>query len=568
MFEFAEEKQKFIVTSALPYVNGVKHLGNLLGSLLPADVYGRYLRSRGQDVVVICGTDEHGTPAELGALEEGLPIQEYVDKYYAIQKKIYDGFGLSFDFFGRTSAPENHVTTQELFKAIYDNGFITEKTVEGAFCRKCERFLPDRYIQGTCPHCGNERARGDQCEACGKVLDPVDLKKPYCVVCRGSDIIFKPTKHLFFALPKLEAPLKKWLESHDELPPNARNFALGWLKDGLRERCITRDLAWGVKVPLKGFEDKVFYVWFDAPIGYISITKQLFNSQGKPDKWKEYWRDESCRLVHFLGKDNVAFHAVLFPAMLIASKYAILPSQVKSFEFLNYEGDKFSTSRKYGVFTDEALEWFPADYWRYYLLSILPEHSDADFVWLDFQSKVNTELNDVLGNLVHRCLTFTKNNFDGKVPAKGELNDLDNAFVADVGAHADKVAELFDAYRIQEALREAMELARKANKYFNDKEPWHAVKKDKAAAATTIFVTLNALRSIAILLEPFIPFTSRKILEYLNAQSLDNSWKAAPELKLEAGHALASDFKPLFSKIETKRVEELKALIANRGSKK
>ncbi|MFH0835921.1 MAG: class I tRNA ligase family protein, partial [Candidatus Micrarchaeota archaeon] len=375
----------------------------------------------------------------------------------------------------------------------------------------------------------------------------------------------RKTKHLFFELPKVEGELRQWLESNDQLPPNARNFALGWLKDGLQERCITRDLTWGVKVPLAGYEDKVFYVWFDAPIGYISITKQLFNSRKQPEKWKDYWRSNDCKLIHFLGKDNVAFHTVLFPAMLIASKYAILPSQVKSFEFLNYEGGKFSTSRKYGIFTDEALDWFPPDYWRYYLLSILPEHSDADFVWSDFQSKVNNDLNDVLGNLVHRCLTFTKNNFDGKVPAKGTLTKTDEEFVAVINERAGKVAGLFDAYRIQEALREALGLAREGNKYFNDKEPWHAIKNDKASAGTTLYVTVNALRSIAVLLEPFIPFSSQKILELLKAEGLKNDWASAGELQLKEGHEVAGKIEPLFTKIEAERVEELRALIAERG---
>jgi len=557
-------KEKIVVTSALPYVNGVKHLGNLLGSLLPADVYARFLRLDGQDVICICGTDEHGTACEVGALEEKMPIRAYVDKYHAMQKEVYEKWGLSFDYFGRTSALQNHATTQEVFKRIYAKGLITEKTLKLPYCLNDKRFLPDRYVGGKCPHCGYENAKGDQCEKCGKVLDPIELLNPVCTICRKNNIDFRESKHLFLDLPKMEEPLRKWISKQKHWPSNARNFALQWIREGLRERCITRDLQWGVKVPLAGFEDKVFYVWFDAPIGYISITKQLFDERGESGKWEGYWRGPNAKIIHFLGKDNIAFHAVTWPAVLYSSEYANLPYQVKSLEFLNYEGEKFSTSRKWGIFTDEALEWFPPDYWRYYLLSILPEHSDTNFYWEEFQNKVNGDLADVIGNLVQRTLVFLKNNYSSKIPAAKTLDGQDKAFKKTIAGHVKKTRQLFLDYRLQEALHSAVDLARETNKYFNDSQPWHAIKTNPEKAKTSLFLTANALRSIAIVLEPFIPFTARDIFGLLNLKFEGISWSDASKQELKVGHVIAEP-RVLFKKIANEDIEGKRKIIELRS---
>ena len=559
-------KEKIVVTSALPYVNGVKHLGNLLGSLLPADVYARFLRLQGEDVIFVCGTDEHGTACEVAALEEKTPIRNYVDKYYSIQKAVYEKWGLSFDYFGRTSAKQNHETTQEIFLKIYEKGLIKEKTLKLPYCLNDKRFLPDRYVGGKCPHCAYENAVGDQCEKCGKVLDPIELLNPLCKICKKNNIDFRESKHLFLDLPKLAEPLRKWIEKQKHWPSNARNFAIQWIKEGLRERCITRDLEWGVKVPLKGFEDKVFYVWFDAPIGYISITKQLFDEKGESKKWEEYWRGDKAKIIHFLGKDNIAFHTVIWPAVLYASGYANLPHQVKSLEFLNYEGEKFSTSRKWGIFTDEAIDWFPADYWRYYLLSILPETSDTDFIWAEFQNKVNGDLADVIGNLLQRSLVFTKNNFDSKIPKAKKLDAEDKKFKKTVAERVKKTKDLMLAYRMQEALHTAVDLARESNKYFNEREPWHSIKTDPEKAKTTLYLTANALRSLAIILEPFVPFTSRAIFGQLNLKFEKIRWDDALKEGLKEGHSINAPT-VLFRKIEAKEIEGKKKVIEARSKR-
>ncbi|MBI5229179.1 methionine--tRNA ligase [Candidatus Micrarchaeota archaeon] len=562
---------RFLVTSALPYVNGVKHLGVFVGSILPADVYARYLRLRGHDIVFVCGTDEHGAPSEIAAMEEGLPIKEYCGKYFEIQRSIYERFNCSFDHFGRTSGEENHKTTQEMFLRMYERGFISEKTLKMPYCKKCNRFLSDRFIEGVCPHCAYEGARGDQCENCGRLLDPAELVAPFCNICKGKDIEFRNTKHLFLEFKKLEGKLKKWITESEHWPQNAKNFALGWLKEGLRGRCISRDLSWGVKIPLRGYEDKVFYVWFDAPIGYISFTKEWAKGQGREGAWMDYWRSNGCKIIHFLGKDNIAFHTVFWPAMLIASEYTTLPYQIKSLEFLNFEGRKLSTSRKWGIFTDEALEWFPVDYWRYYLLSILPETSDADFLWGEFQSKVNEDLANTLGNLVHRCLTFIRNNFNGVLPESSgkEWKEIDTEFRSKLLEHTKKTAELFDSYRMQDALKEAISLARDANKYFNDKAPWKAMKENKRDAETTVYLTANAIYSLSILLEPFIPSTSEKVLSLLgfSRDVHKEKWENAGKLNVEGGQRISEKIEPLFKKIEDEEINKYKALIEERSRK-
>jgi methionyl-tRNA synthetase len=559
--------QKFIITSALPYVNGVKHLGNLIGSLLPADIYARWRRMQGHDVLAVCGTDEHGTPCELAALEEGLPVAEYALKYYGIQKKIYEEFGLSFDLFGRTSSPQNRAITQHLFLRLWERGYITEHTITQLYCNPCRRFLPDRYVVGTCPHCGHPRARGDQCEECTKVLDPTDLKDARCAVCNGSDLAPRESKHLFLNLPKATPLVERWIETKSHWPKTTYSIARKWLNEGLRERCITRDLAWGVPVPLDGYRDKVFYVWFDAPIGYIGISMEWAAARGTPDAWQHYWKDPATRLVQFIGKDNVPFHTVTWPAVIMAADDGLVTADmVKAFEWLNYEGGKFSTSQGRGVFTDQAIELFPADYWRYYLCLVAPEKGDSDFTWSGFQAAVHSDLANVLGNFVHRTLTFLNKNWGGVVPeaaGAGEAEGTIRQALADAVCQVDAAME---ECSFQKAVRAQRDAWAAANAYFQAKQPWHQVKTDKAAAAVTLNTCVHLCRSFAVLAAPFIPFTARQAFANL---ALDRAietepWSAIADWACLTGHKTNPNPKPLFAKIEDQRIAELSQQFAGK----
>ncbi len=555
------EPERYIVTSALPYVNGIKHLGNLIGSLLPADVYTRYLRRRGKDAIYICGTDEHGTPAEISALEEGLPVEEYCKKYYEIQKRIYEKFHLDFTYFGRTSAPENHEITQDLFLKQLENGYIFEKKDKQLFCLVDERYLPDRYVTGTCPHCGYERARGDQCEHCSTLLDPTDLINPQCVICKQEKIEIRDTNHFYLDLPKLEPEVRAWVQQQTQWPVVSRSIALKWLNEGLRPRAITRNLKWGIRIPLEGYDDVRFYVWYDAPNGYISITKQWANEIGKPDLWLKYWKDPSTRLIQFLGSDNVPFHTVMWPASLIAARdNYILAYMVKGFNWLTYEGGKFSTSENRGIFTDQALELFPADYWRYYLLLIAPERQNTDFRWEGFAEAVNKDLLGSLGNLVNRVVTFLNREFEGKV-GKVNLKDPEIKELADFLAEKIKAyIEVMDSYEFQKTVVILKTLWHEGNKFFQSRAPWKAVKDDREHAWQTLSAAAHYLRSVAILSEPFIPETAEKIFHNLGLNSedvhkslIDNAYN----FEILVGTTVAKDPEVLFQKIEKKQIKEL-----------
>ena len=409
--------KRTLVTSALPYINGIKHLGNLVGSVLPADIYTKYLKQQGRDVIFICGTDEHGTPAELAAIDDDLPIEEYCKKMHSLQKDVYNKFAINFDYFGQTSSNENIETTQEIFTELNNNGYIFEKELTQWFDPIDNRFLPDRFVVGECPFCGDLGARGDQCDACLRIINATELKNPRSNITGNTKLEKRKTKHLFLNLEALQGELSEWIETkHKIWSDNAIAIARKWIKEGLISRCITRDLKWGVKVPMKGFEDKVFYVWIDAPIGYISITKQLSIAKKQPNLWEKYWKNSNTKLVQFMGKDNVFFHSIIWPALLMGSKLNFtLPSIIKSFEFLNHEGSKFSTSRNRGIFLDDAIKEFSADYWRYYLLSIIPEKSDSSFSWDGFQQSVDNLANS-FGNFNNRVLKFIDKNYDGVIP--------------------------------------------------------------------------------------------------------------------------------------------------------
>jgi methionyl-tRNA synthetase len=559
--------QKFVVTSALPYVNGVKHMGNIIGSLLPADIYARWRRMQGHDVLAVCGTDEHGTPCELAALAEGLPVADYAAKYYQVQKDIYERLGLSFDHFGRTSSPQNHAITQHLFLRLWERGYISERTIKQLYCNDCSRFLPDRYVEGTCPLCGHPHARGDQCEECTKVLDPTDLVDPRCAVCEGTSLEVRESAHLFLDLPKASPLVERWIETKTHWPRTTLSIAQKWLNEGLRERCITRDLEWGIPVPLEQYSDKVFYVWFDAPIGYIGISMEWAAAQGRPDAWEDYWKDPDCRLVQFMAKDNIPFHTVTWPAVMMAADDGfVLADFIKGFQWLNYEGGKFSTSQGRGIFSDQALELFPPDTWRYALCVLAPEKGDSDFTWASFQTAVNSDLANTLGNFVHRTLTFLNKHWDGVVPEAGEGGEAEATVRQALADAVREVDEAMEDCQFQKAVRAQRAAWAAANVYFDQKQPWQEVKVDKEAAALTLGTCVHLCRSFAILGAPFVPFTGRQLFANLGLEDSpeEQPWSAIEDWSCLAGHKVAEKPVPLFKKIEDARVKELQEQFAGK----
>lgn len=542
------------ITSAIPYVNGVKHLGNIVGSMLPADIFHRFLGIFGVDNIYICGTDEHGTAVELAALEEGLAPEEYSEKYYKIQKEIYKKWNFDFTFFGRSSSPSNHQITQDLFLSSHENGYIKEDTIIVPYCKYDKRFLPDRYIIGICPVCGYDSARGDQCEKCSTLLDPDELIEAKCSICKRQEIEFRKEKHLFLNLPLLEDRLKEWISQQTHWPENTRNLALGWLKEGLKPRCITRNLKWGVRVPLKGYEHLVFYVWYDANTAYISMTKDAEDT-GVIKDWKGYWKDS--HIYQFMGKDNIPFHTVIWPAIALAARDSEqrdtnyqLPYHVAGYEYLNWEGEKFSTSKGIGLFSDEALDLFPADYWRFYLASILPETKDSNFDWSDFQARVNSELIGNYGNLFYRATYFIEKNFGGVVP-QAHLGDKEKNLQWELEKTITKVKELVHDVKLREALREILGFASLVNKYFQESEPWDTVKKNRAAAATTLYTSINLLRPLSVLLSPYIPESACRALNCLGSGN-----ELTDKFLVEPGQRIKAEL--LFKKIDDMEIEKVK----------
>ncbi len=556
----AKKIKRYLITSALPYVNTVKHLGNLVSSLLPADIYARYLRQRGEEVLAVCGTDDHGTPAEVSALEAGMPVEEFVEQMYMKQKEIYEQFGLSYDLFSRTHTKENFEMTQHLFLKLYENGFIKEKEIQTLYCKNCKRNLPDRFVIGTCPYCKYEHARGDQCENCSKVLDGVDLINPKCIICGKNDTEIKTSKHLFLDLGGLEEEIKAWLNSHKDWPKTTLSIANSWIKEGLKPRCISRDLKWGIPIPLDGYRDKVFYVWFDAPIGYISISMEWAKQQGNPDLWKKFWKDPETYVVNFIGKDNVPFHAITFPATLAGADDGFnLANYIKAFQWLNYEKQKFSSSQKIGIFTDTALQLYPADYWRYYIMKIAPERHDTDFLWTEFRDSINTDLADVLGNFVHRTLTFTNRYFSSDVPPAKNLDKEDKAILAKMEETGKKASKELQKLEFQRTLLLLLDFARECNRYFQLKKPWEDWKNKKhERAATTLNTCLQCCRGLAVLFAPFIPFSAEKIFTYLNLSEKlgKQSWEALDK-RIPEGHKICKNPEPIFRKIELEEIVEL-----------
>jgi methionyl-tRNA synthetase len=537
------------VTSALPYANGPVHIGHLAGVYVPADIYVRYLRLKGEEVLFIGGSDEHGVPITIKAKKEGVTPQDIVDRYHGIIKKSFEDFGITFDIYSRTTSATHRQVASDIFKTIYDKGGFVEKTSEQYYDESAQQFLADRYITGKCPHCGNENAYGDQCEACGTSLSPTDLINPKSAIS-GSAPVMRETKHWYLPLDQHEAWLRQWiLEDHKEWKPNVYGQCKSWLDMGLQPRAVSRDLDWGIPVPVEGAEGKVLYVWFDAPIGYISNTKELL-----PDTWEKWWKDEDTRLLHFIGKDNIVFHCIVFPAMLKAEGSYILPDNVPANEFLNLEGDKISTSRNWAVWLHEYLEDFPGkqDVLRYVLTANAPETKDNDFTWKDFQARNNNELVAIFGNFINRALVLTQKYYDGKVPALGELTDYDKQTLEEfVNVKAD-VEKLLNNFRFRDAQKEAMALARIGNKYLADTEPWKVAKTDMDRVATIMHLSLQIAANLAIAFEPFLPFTSAKLRTMLNLQSFN--WANLGKIDLLATGAQLGTPELLFEKIEDETI--------------
>lgn len=545
-----KEYKRYLLTAALPYANGPVHIGHLAGVYVPADIYARYLRLNGEDVKFVCGSDEHGVPITIKARQEGVSPQVIVDKYNKIIKDSFAEFGISFDIYSRTTSKTHAKVASEFFRNLYDKGLFIEKTSEQYYDEEAQQFLADRYISGTCPHCGNENAYGDQCEKCGTSLNATDLINPHSTIS-GSKPVLKSTKHWFLPLDKYEAWLRKWiLEDHKEWKTNVYGQCKSWLDQGLQPRAVSRDLDWGIPVPVDGATGKVLYVWFDAPIGYISATKDL------TPEWEKYWKDQDTKLVHFIGKDNIVFHCIIFPSMLKADGSYILPDNVPANEFLNLEGDKISTSRNWAVWLNEYLIDFKdkQDVLRYALCANAPETKDNDFTWKDFQTRNNNELVAILGNFVNRTLVLTQKHFGGKVPEVGMLTALDTQTLDEIGKIRENVENSIENYRFREALKFAMDLARLGNKYLTDTEPWKLVKTDMKRVGTILNVSLQITANLSVLIEPFLPFTSAKLLHLLNIEKFP--WNRIGEKSLlETGHNL-NEPTLLFTKIEDEEIEK------------
>ncbi len=552
--------KKYLITSALPYINGVKHLGNLAGSLLPADVYTRYLKQTGRDALYICATDDHGTPAEIAAQEMGMNVQDFCDQQHEIQKNIYKNFGIEFDHFGRTSRQQNIELTQRFSDAVIKNGYAEIRSMKQIFSVTDDRFLPDRYVVGTCPKCGYQNARGDQCESCTNVLDPTELINPRSAISGSENLEVRETNHLFLLLSKLSPQVRAWVDTQQSWPHLVKSIAYKWLDEGLQDRCITRDLKWGVPTNIKGLENKVFYVWFDAPIGYIAATKEWADLKPEERDWESYWMkaDESVQYVQFMAKDNIPFHTVSFPASEIATGEPWKKvDYLKGFNWLNYYGSKFSTSQKRGVFTSDALEILPADYWRYYLMARSPESSDATFTWQDFQIAINKDLGNVFGNFINRIFKFTESKFGEKIPPAGEWSDLEERYVESfqttINEYSGHLEEL-NFRKSMEALRHIWVLG---NEYVVEAAPWTVFSADKSRAATGVNFSFNIIRMMAILSRPVIPFTSERIAQSLSIDT--NAWifDARAELKFLTGNTTFKIPDLLFKKLEDDEISSL-----------
>ena len=553
-------KEKILVTSALPYANGPIHLGHLSGAYLPADIYVRYNRLKGNDILFICGSDEHGVPITISADKENVKPKIIIDRYHNINKEAFEKFGMSFDIYSRTSLPIHHETAKEFFLEFYNRGILNEKKSLQFYDEKAKMFLPDRYVEGTCPVCGYVEARSDECENCGSLYDPKELKNPKSKIS-GEEPVLRETSHWYFPLGKYQERLEEYVKLMNETygwKDNVLQYCKGWFKSGLQDRAITRDLDWGISVPIDSAIGKVIYVWFEAVLGYISATKELSIQKGNENLWKEYWQGENTKYIAFIGKDNIVFHCIIFPAILMGwndgdkEKY-ILPQNVPANEFLNFEGKKFSKSRNWGIDVIDFLKIFPADSLRYMLGANLPELRDTDFTWKEFQSRNNSELADILGNFVNRTFTFVHKNFEGKVPKRGSIDKIDADMLNLISDYPRKISALFESYKIKEGVLEIMNLARAGNKYFNDSEPWKTIKSDKERSATTLNICLQIIYTLAELFYPVIPNSSEKLFKMINSKAV--KWDDCGQDNLPDGHQLGKA-EILFEKIEDEMIEK------------
>jgi methionyl-tRNA synthetase len=558
------EKKRYLITSALPYANGPIHLGHLAGAYLPADIYARYCRLKKRDIIYICGSDEHGVPIMIRARKEGVSPQEIVDRYHVMNEKSFARFGMSFDYYGRTSSAVHREISQNFFRNLAAKNLFTLKTDQQLYDPKARMFLADRFVRGTCPVCNYEDAYGDQCEKCGSSLSPSDLINPRSAITNEKPVL-KESTHWYLPLANFQEKLEAWIGTHPEWRPNVLGQIKSWFSNGLKDRAMTRDLSWGVPVPeeiakAEGVDasGKVLYVWFDAPIGYISATKEWGEKQKKPDLWKEYWMDpENTQLIHFIGKDNIVFHCIIFPTLLMAHGGYVLPENVPANEFLNIKGLKFSTSRGFALWVDEFLEKYPADSLRYTLSINMPETRDADFSWEEFQAKNNNELADILGNFINRAFTFVRNYYDGRIPTPGDLDDLDRELIDKLKAGRETIGNLIDQFQFKEATKQFMDIARFANKYFNDQEPWKTRKENPGKCATTLNLCLQAAYSLTIMMHPILPFTSQKIWKMLEQEGEveKSEWDQIGELVLK-GNDKIGEIEILFDKIPDKVINK------------
>ena len=559
-FNMQTTPKRYTITAALPYTNGPVHIGHLAGVYVPADIYARYQRLQNKDVVFVCGSDEHGVPITIKAKKEGITPQEVVDKYHAIIKKSFEDFGISFDNYSRTSADVHHKTASAFFKKLYEDGKFIEEVTKQLYDEEANQFLADRFVVGTCPKCGFEESYGDQCENCGTSHNATDLINPKSALT-GNKPILKETRHWFLPLDQYEGFLKEWIlkEHKKDWKSNVYGQCKSWIDDGLRARAVTRDLDWGIPVPVEGAEGKVLYVWFDAPIGYISATKEWAEREGKD--WKPYWKDEDSKLLHFIGKDNIVFHCIIFPSMLKAEGSYVLPDNVPANEFLNLEGNKISTSKNWAVWLHEYLEEFPnqQDVLRYVLTANAPETKDNDFTWADFQARNNNELVAIFGNFINRVVVLTNKYYDGAVPEASAFSEVDKQTLKELQAYPAVIASSIERYRFREAQQELMNVARLGNKYLADEEPWKKIKTDEARTKTIMYVALQIASALSVLSEPFLPFTSEKLKSILSFSNLDSQlvWDdvhSKTEL-LKPGHQIGKS-ELLFSKIEEDQIQK------------
>ncbi len=537
--------EKYLVTSALPYANGPLHIGHIAGAYLPADIFVRYLRLHKQDVVFICGTDEHGAPISIQAEKEGVKPKDIVNRFHESIKKSFDGLDIKFDNFSGTDRPVHHKMAQKFFLNLLEQGYINVRTNEQFYCENCQRFLADRYVEGTCPYCHKPGARGDQCDACGKLMDTITLKDPKCKICNGTPIV-RETSHWFLNLPAFQEKLKLWLQTKAYWKENILRFILGLLDEGLKERAITRDIDWGVKVPLDEAEGKVLYVWFEAPIGYISSTVEWGEKIGKPEHWKDYWLDKDTRLIHFIGKDNNVFHAIFWPAVLMGQKEEyVLPDDIPANEFLNLEGRKISTSQNWAIWVNDFLKTFPGDLLRYYLAINAPESKDSDFNWREFQDKNNSELSNTLGNLANRVFVFSLKYYAGKIRKPAQLSQQAKKILQEAESLLDEIDQSFKSYRVRRATKLIMDIARTGNKYFDERKPWEGVKASRDGAEETLYVCLVLLQYISVVLYPIIPGKMSELRSGMNLREIP-VWK---ELKEISDTFSIKESDPLFPRI-------------------